>query len=297
MSINDSALFVCYGLIFVIGILGNILVMIFFSFKMKRLTSYRLFIIHLAIADCVCSIIAPILYIYEVFSKKWQLGLISCKILPVIPNITVTVSAWILCGIAYERYRAIIYPLKRRFTAMFVHNCCLLLWISSILCFIPHYIELTDRSGHCRLEWKSGKKAFGITVFHFALQGIIPLFLMMYFFLHIYKASHAHTRIPIQTLFLTVTAFAVCFLPQTIFYMFALVVHLYYPEYSKRNQYIRIYIWLLVLLYLNSIINCFIYAGKFKQFRDYIGKFFGGKIDKQNSDQLQLSHQLTLLGN
>lgn len=278
MSVADSALFVCYGLIFVMGILGNVLIIVFFGFKMKQMTSFRLFLIHLAITDCLCSIMAPFIYIHELVSPKWELGTVSCKVLPVIPSVTITISAWILCGISYERYRAIAHPLKKRFSPAVVHGYCGLLWIISILCFIPHFIMLTDSDGHCRLHLKTKAQAMGTTFMYFGIQCFIPLFILTVFFVYIYKQSRNHSKIPVQALLLSVICFAFCELPQTLFYISALVIHLYFPDFSH-PVHLKVYTWLLVLLYANSVMNCFIYAGKFKKFRHYIGTFFGRKED------------------
>jgi len=284
MGVGDTVLVVFYGLIFILGIIGNSLIFVFFGFRMKGLATYRLFLIHLAIADCTCSVVTPIVYMYETVSPRWQLGTASCKILQVIPSVSITVSGWILCGIAYERYRAIIHPLKRRLSSRAIHAYCGLLWLLASIVFTPHILKLGMRGGNCRLTFENAQEALVTTIFHFSVQNLLPLLAMFYFFYHMYRASRSHNRLPVQTLLMTVVAFAICSIPQALFYLTVLSIHLYYTDYDNPRLYVKIYTWLLVMLYSNCVVNCVIYAGKFEQFRNFITRLLflaGGRRHKK----------------
>ena len=149
--------------------------------------------------------------------------------------------------------------------------------------FIPHILKLDIRGGKCRLAFETGLEALVTTIFHFSVQNVLPLLAMFYFFYHMYRASRAHNRLPVQTLLVTVIAFAVCSIPQALFYISVLSIHLYYKDYDNPRLFVKIYTWLLLLLYSNCVINCVIYAGKFEQFRNFITRsfFVGGRRNKK----------------
>ena len=283
MSIHDYILVLLYSLIFLFGMMGNILIITFFGYRMKKLASYRLFIIHLAIADCVCSLIVPVLYTYETISIEWTIGEASCKFLHIIPSVTITVSAWILCGIAYERYKAIVHPHQRRLRPTVIHMYCVGLWILSSIAYAPHLIKLQIGKGKCRLKWENSSEALATTIGHFSIQNAIPLITMSFFFHHMYRASREHSRVPVQALLISVLTFAFCSMPQAMFYIIVLCLHFYRPGFRTYEIDVKIYTWLLVLLYANCVVNCFIYAGKFKEFRNYI-KTFVKRRDKNGKD-------------
>lgn len=174
-----------YAFIFVIGIIGNIFVMFFFGFEMKRSPNFRWFVIHLAIADCTYAIVSPIQMLYLMFSKgKWELGTVLCKMSYLGP-ITINVSAFIMCSMAYERYRAICHPFGRRLSKRLINLMVALIWVICILLKIPVILRLKVEDGECLLLTNGNTEHLLIGLSFLVFESILPLILLSIFFIQI----------------------------------------------------------------------------------------------------------------
>ena len=104
--------FVFVSILLFIGILGNILVLIFFFRKAKYTVSY-FFIVVLAIVDiCACLMIS--LVIMDLSRPYKYTSDIGCKIHSFSKFFTAGSSTLLLFTIAVERYRKICCPFKRQ---------------------------------------------------------------------------------------------------------------------------------------------------------------------------------------
>lgn len=363
----DIVLFaILYSFIFVFGIIGNLAITIFFGFKTKRDTSFRWFIIQLSIADCLCCGVTPFFWAYlQIMDQVWHLGTFVCKAFMPVGSLTTTVSAWILCGIAYERYRAIVCPLKHRLTKKQINLFGLVVWSIGFISSIPFFMSFTllpyDDSNTNTNGTQSVSQNFScVPVFTpeqqfitglmtLVIQSLIPIIIMATFFIIIQSALHkriaktsvllskqskvqdcscSYGRIEsfsrnaaeevndsnrfelvskpkteknirfdsdqaklvtktkqgtrtsrekdaLNTLRVTVLVFILCSFPYNVFY----VVGVYMFRFNGYNlqeminygpQYSRINLWLSLLVVLNSVMNCFIYAGKYPAFRKYL---------------------------
>ena len=90
----DLILMASYALVFVVGIVGNILVFMMFKMSNGKLKVMEHMIVCLAITDLIASVINPALYTYwQVTHRKvWHFGLIGCKLTPIINRSITNVS-------------------------------------------------------------------------------------------------------------------------------------------------------------------------------------------------------------
>lgn len=182
-----------YAFICVIGIIGNIFVMFFFGFKMKRAANFRWFVIHLAIADCAYAILSPMQMLYLIFSNgQWQLGTVLCKMSYIGP-ITINVSAFIMCFMAFERYRAICYPFGERLSKRFINSMVTLIWIVCILLKVPVIYRLNVDGGECILLTSSNTEYLLIGISFLVFESVLPLTLLYIFFVQITIALKKHS--------------------------------------------------------------------------------------------------------
>ncbi|XP_066936005.1 neuropeptide Y receptor type 5-like [Clytia hemisphaerica] len=188
MELKDADIYVrsgIYGFIMIFGIVGNIFVMFFFGFKMKRAANFRWFVIHLAIADCTYSIMTPVQMLYLMISGgEWHLGQTLCKMTYIGP-ITVNVSALILCFMAYERFRAICHPFKERLTKRFINMIVFGIWFLCILLKVPVMNRLQIYDEHCLLLSSNALEHVLIALSFLVFESILPLLLLTIFFFRI----------------------------------------------------------------------------------------------------------------
>lgn len=111
LNMSDTTrvvIFVCEGLIFLIGFLGNAMVIHFISTKNKHMSSCDIQIISLATADILTAIFTPIVSYHDLITKlkNWYLiGTFGCKIFVTMGQTTTLVSVLTLVVISIERLR------------------------------------------------------------------------------------------------------------------------------------------------------------------------------------------------
>ena len=174
-----------YGFISLFGIIGNLFVMFFFGFKMKRAANFRWFVIHLAIADCIYAVVTPSHMLYLMLSNgEWHLGKALCKLTYIGP-ITVNVSAFILCFMAYERYRAICHPFKERLSKRFINVVVLGIWFLCVLLKVPVMNRLKIYYNHCLVLSSNKLEHAFISLSFLVFESVLPLLLLSIFFYRI----------------------------------------------------------------------------------------------------------------
>ena len=293
-----------YSFIFIFGTFSNMIVIIFFAFKIKRHTTFRWFVVNLAIADGIVCIVTPLHRFYLMATDGyWHLGSFLCKLFTPIGFINVNVSAWILCAIAFERYKAIGTPLKRRYTRKHVNLICFIMWLVSILMSLPIFLLTDVQAGSCIPTWNR-EQHLSVAIIGLLFQSVFPILIMALSYFMIRKAFtrqihntkstisklttingniiknkrntiRIKSQMTTQTLLLAFVIFVICSLPYNIFYVVAVYMFrygIYTAEEIKRhsNVYGEIEFWLSNLVVLNSIMNCVVYAGKFPTFRRFI---------------------------
>ncbi|XP_057309485.1 tyramine/octopamine receptor-like [Hydractinia symbiolongicarpus] len=197
LSQADVVVIVVYVLIFVFGLIGNILVIRYFGFYLKRGSTYNIYLIHLAIADLISSTVTPIQSVYAVFSGNiWHLGPISCTIVSIIGPLTVNVSAWVLGSIAFERYRGIVKPFKPRWTKFRIHLMVGIIWFLSLISQIPYMdaLEMTDRM--CWPNYQNPFYELGVACVTLVLQSVMPIAFMTFTVTRIMHTLRNRLKLP-----------------------------------------------------------------------------------------------------
>ena len=176
ISSSDILLICIYVAMFVIGSIGNSLIIRYFGSYKKHKAVFHIYLVHLAVADLICLTLTCAQLVYEILSGwTWPFGLISCKLAYSIAPITLNASAWIVASISQERYRGIVTPLKSRLTKNSIHLIVLAIWIASSVILIPYMlsIELIDDK-YCQSTWENDYYEFGSAIEILILQSIIP---------------------------------------------------------------------------------------------------------------------------
>lgn len=156
LTVREWLLVAALGLIFLCGVIGNLLVIHAFGYKKtsRHTSSTERLILYLAIIDFFASIFNPPLFMYLTITRymKWHFGYIGCKVLPAFGPITTTASAGMLLLFAVDRYRAIVSPFQGELSPKSISIVTIIIIIVSILSNV-HYvysIEVTERYG-CRV--------------------------------------------------------------------------------------------------------------------------------------------------
>ena len=274
----------------IVGIIGNFVVLLVICRPGRKRTSTDTLIGALAVADFLTSIfIIPHRQARTVPSTLT--AQVYCRIInsSVLMWISICASIFTLTTISIERLMAVRYPFKfqRIFSPKRTALAIVLIWIFSIILntfsFYVHFLK----NSACLVIFPSSQfqKFIGVSVF--LVEYLIPIIVMVPAHIltirslqlrrkslplgdkHNLKLVKAQRRV-IEMLFIVVITFIVCWTPDQFgFLVFNLgavdFTHLYSPLY-------RVFV---VLAFVNSCANPFIYAARNKNFRKAIKELCG----------------------
>ncbi|XP_077980597.1 QRFP-like peptide receptor [Glandiceps talaboti] len=203
-SPSTIVLIVLYSLSFVVGVVGNVLVMVVW-FKNKHIqTVINFFLVNLAVCDLMVILFCMPITIGNVIYNEWIYGEVMCKLTPCIQGMSVSASVFILTAISLNRFYAIHNPLKARvlYTRQRVRNAIIVIWVISLLLMIPILVvnrletveskipELTISitATTCTEVWSDISLKHAYNIFLFLIQFAIPMTFMFFAYAMIVKA-------------------------------------------------------------------------------------------------------------
>ncbi|XP_078521984.1 neuropeptide Y receptor type 1-like [Lissotriton helveticus] len=245
---NITFLIVAYSAVIAVGLIGNVgLVFVIVRHKeMRNVTN--IFIANLSCSDILmCLVCLPVTVIYTLMNR-WILGEALCKITPFVQCISVTVSVLSLVLIALERHQLIIHPTGWKPIAWHAYLAVAVTW--SVACFISlpflSFSILTSLPfqnlslpfdpfvNHfvCMDNWPSEQHRLAYTTCLLIFQYCLPLLLILICYFRIFlrlrrrkdmverakdgsrKGQHKKVNVMLASI---VAAFAICWLPLTVF--------------------------------------------------------------------------------
>ena len=155
---------VAYILAILLSLFGNIMVVrvVHKNRRMRTITNYL--IINMALADLLITVFNMLSTLYWIFSGSnvWAIGGwigdVLCKLLGFAQPVSIAVSVFTLCAIAFDRFFAIFRPLKRVITfrvAKFIIGAS---WVAAIIVSGPpiYTLKTTGERGfvYCNEKWE-----------------------------------------------------------------------------------------------------------------------------------------------
>ncbi|XP_029192297.2 somatostatin receptor type 4-like [Acropora muricata] len=281
------------GIICLIGILGNILVIIVTSTRRISRTAVHKYIFNLAVADMgVLAISYPFICVQAADPFNWPLGKVVCKVVYPFSDIFYSASVGSIVAIAIDRHTAIVRGMTAHRSLSVAKWVILGVWLSGFisvvtpLYFVMEYIEKNGTIS-CFTVWPStvARNCFIVSVI--ILWYILPLVLILWAYRQIASKIRAskmlHSRImgmcgtreantmkrtdaantkALKILVPVVVAFAVTMFPFHAFRLASLFVRL-----GKWRYVWIVYNICIVLLLSNSTVNPIIYSLVSREFR------------------------------
>ena len=166
-----------YGLIFVIGSSGNVLVTYVILRNKSMQNPTNIFISNLAFADMLMCLLSVPLTPAQSFTGRWYFGSVLCTLFPVSQGVSVHVSTLTMTVIALDRFVVVCYPYRQRIQSKTSILFVALIDILAIIFVLPYALHIKiivgyDGEDRCNEVWfGSYRTAYGIfTVFtQFAL--------------------------------------------------------------------------------------------------------------------------------
>ena len=279
-----------FGVITVLGVLGNSLVMYVILTRQKMRTVTNLLLFNLALADLLFVIICPPFTAYQFATSSWLFsglfGVIVCKLMHYTLNVTVFVSIYTLVLIAIIRFMTVVHnhTTQRIRSRANIILMIIAIWGIMLAGCVPvityHVVEEIDGVLQCNNAGMDFGRIY-YTLF-FLLAYLLPFCIIAVFslciLLHISaqkptmlesrknKKSNVRKKKASQLLIIVIVVFAILWLPVHIHLLIA------YWGSTTVNMNSPFYIIFSILAtsmaYFNSCINPFIYNYASKDFRE-----------------------------
>ncbi|XP_006868663.1 PREDICTED: G-protein coupled receptor 15 [Chrysochloris asiatica] len=228
-----------YTVVFLTGVLGNLVLMGALHFKQGSRRLIDIFIINLAVSDFIFLVTLPLWVDKEASLGLWRTGSFLCKGSSYMISVNMHCSVFLLTCMSADRYLAIMCPaisrkLRRRDCA---YGVCASIWFISCLLGLPTLLsrELTlstDNKPYCAEERASSVKlTWALVALIFTFFAPLLSIVTCYCCITRKLCAHYHgsgkhnkkLRKSIKIIFIVVTAFVCSWLPYNTFKLLTII--------------------------------------------------------------------------
>ncbi|TTH84668.1 Type-1 angiotensin II receptor A [Bagarius yarrelli] len=130
---------VVYACNFVIGMVGNSMVVAVIYRYMKLKTVANVFVLNLAVSDLTFLITLPMWATFTALGYHWPFGSFLCKASAGMAIFNLYTSIFFLTALSVDRYLAIVHPMgsRRRRTLLYARITCVLVWVFALVLSLP----------------------------------------------------------------------------------------------------------------------------------------------------------------
>ena len=286
--LNSVTVPLVFGIITLIGVVGNTLVIyvIFSRKKMRTVTNFLL--LNLAFADLSFVLICPPFTAYSLAMAAWPFGDVACRLMHYLLNVTAYVTVYTLVLISIIRYMTVCHNTQTMHirTKKNVVFMVVGIWTLFLLLNIPiiNSYGLHEWDGDLQCDNNSIMVGRALYTTFFIFSYLLPLLaiavLSICILKHIQKQkttilskrsgskSESRKRQASRVLILVVVIFALFWLPAQLNLLVFYNVMYYTNTFTEHRLYFAASAFFNCLAYFNSCVNPIIYNYASKDFRD-----------------------------
>ena len=102
-----------FAVIFVIGVIGNGLLIVSVVLNKEMRTRPNIYIVSLAVGDLLLLLVSVPFYGFTYMYPQWPHGAFACKLLAFLKALSLGVSIFTLTALSWDRYSACLHPIRR----------------------------------------------------------------------------------------------------------------------------------------------------------------------------------------
>ncbi|XP_034023373.1 delta-type opioid receptor-like [Thalassophryne amazonica] len=281
---------VIYSVVFVVGLLGNCLVMHVIIRHTKKKTSTNIYIFNLVLVDVLINATLPFWIAYFLLDN-WPFSAIGCKIFLCIDMCNALVRVFTITIMTVDLYVAVCHPDLNSHASVKAMVVIVFIWVLSLLLDIPIFI-FADTATYsdetvCVLHLSSYMSTV-MDIFQLVVGFAIPMLIMSVCYCLIVLRLNSIQILPglneedskmrqvTQLVMVVVCVFAICWTPNYI-----TILGRMFPVASYSSTFVTIMVFCMVLTYTNSCLNPIIYIFLDENFKRYVKNFcFSAKLNE-----------------
>ncbi|AWP20582.1 putative type-1 angiotensin II receptor [Scophthalmus maximus] len=285
---------IVYGCNFVIGIVGNSMVVAVIYCYMKLKTVANIFVLNLAVSDLTFLITLPMWATFAATGYHWPFGGFLCKASAGLVIFNLYTSIFFLTALSIDRYLAIVHPVRsRRFrTVVYARITCVVIWLFAFVLSVPTALtrdvhNITDSNNtvcgilHANIEnaMRLRELLLAISLMKSLLGFLVPFIIIITCYCLIgrallggarliQKSSRSREDEVLRMLAAAVLAFFLCWMPHQVFHFMQVLTQLTVVENCAILDIIDTAMpFTICIAYFNSCVNPIVYGFVGQNFR------------------------------
>uniref|UniRef100_UPI0037E8F658 type-1 angiotensin II receptor n=1 Tax=Semicossyphus pulcher TaxID=241346 RepID=UPI0037E8F658 len=284
---------IVYSFIFVIGIVGNSMVVAVIYCYMKLKMVANVFVLNLAISDLTFLITLPMWATFAATGYQWPFGGFLCKASAGLVIFNLYTSIFFLTALSIDRYLAIVHPVRsRRFrTVVYARVTCVVIWLFAFVLSVPTaltrdvHIITNSNTTVCGILHPDNENAMRLKELLLAnnlmkslLGFLVPFVIIITCYCligrallgarHIQKSSRSRDDEVLRMLAAAVLAFFLCWMPHQVFHLMQVLTQLILEENCAILEIIDTAMpFTICIAYFNSCVNPIVYGFVGNNFR------------------------------
>lgn len=262
-----------FGICMILGIPGNVAVVVVIITRMKKKSYTLQLILNLAVSDIICLLTMP-LWINN-HLNGWNLGKSACRLFVIVLYVSAVSNLLTVTLMSVQRYLHVLHPhvwakLGRRGEIALLIG----LWTLSVVFSLPYSFMYKAEENECELILSSGAGRLLFLCSETLLCFIFPFLTMLIFYLRLYKKVNQKTFFKQQRMTKMVICILVIFFvvwcPYHIFNLVEMAAIMF--SYQQTSEKVLDFIYrhrriVEGFAAFNTCVNPFLYAFSFKNLR------------------------------
>ncbi|XP_077410796.1 type-1 angiotensin II receptor [Vanacampus margaritifer] len=284
---------IVYSCNFVVGMVGNSMVVAVIYCYMKLKTVANIFVLNLALSDLTFLITLPMWAAFTAMGYHWPFGGFLCKTSAGLVMLNLYTSTFFLTALSIDRYLAIVHPVRsRRFrTVAYARITCVVVWLLAFVLSVPtlltrDVLNIANNNNtwcgvlHPTTENRDRLKGrlLAINLMKSLMGFVVPFVIIITCYCligralvgtrRIQKSSRSRDDEVLRMLAAAVLAFFLCWMPHQVFHFLQVLTQLMQVENCAMVEIIDTAMpFTICLAYLNSCVNPILYGFVGRNFR------------------------------
>ncbi|XP_047453788.1 chemerin-like receptor 1 [Mugil cephalus] len=319
-SLNIMSL-VVYCLAFVLGVLGNGVVIWVTGFKMKK-TVNTVWFLNLAVADFLFTAFLPLSVTYTAMDFHWPFGKFMCKLNSTVTFLNMFASVYILVVISVDRYVSVVWPVwAQNYRNLHKAYCVsLAVWVLALILSAPYFIfrdtapsthdennincfnnfALSDDFETASVNQLRLFRHQAMVITRFLLGFVIPFTVIVSCYaviIHRLRRNRtlaSHSSRPFKIIAAIIITFFLCWCPYHTLSLIELMNHM--SENSSETLELAIAVGTPIatsLAFLNSCLNPLLYVFMGQDFKDKVRKSILNMLETAFQEEVSRSYTYT----